>query len=98
MPHNFTSGSQELKPYNISQGEEIQVVVEFDWSNDNLPRDWSVVAYAKNGTVHIWHKSGMMTQNMTAVYDGDSAIEAGANKYVNTYHPLPEPENYADIT
>ena len=72
LPHNFTSGSQELLPYSISEGEEIQVVVEFDWSNPDTPRDWSIVAYGSNGKVEIHHASGMMTQNMTNVQSNDT--------------------------
>jgi hypothetical protein len=37
--------------------------VEHDFTNNDLPKDWSIVAHGNKGPVYVYHDEGLVTQH-----------------------------------
>jgi len=52
------------QPFKFKAGETMGVEVEFDFSDANKARDWSVVAWGEKGQVEVHHTSGLVTHSL----------------------------------
>ena len=41
------------------------IVVEFDFTNPDKPRDWSVVAWGTQSDVYVYHDKGWVGSHLT---------------------------------
>ena len=43
----FTNGAGWLPAIEMLEGEELEIVVEFNWARSGVTRDWSLVAWGE---------------------------------------------------
>lgn len=60
----FRDGTHQMKPVEFSADDEIQFVLEFDWDRECVTPDWSITAWASNGTVSVTHSEGLDSDKM----------------------------------
>ena len=49
----FRDGTHQMRPINFAAGETIIFFLEFDWARPNITPDWSLTAYAEQGSVTV---------------------------------------------
>ena len=60
---SFTNGASWLRSIEINAGEEVEILVEFNWWRKGVTKDWSVTAWGENGgEVSIRHSKGIQTK------------------------------------
>ena len=52
----FYEGDYQLDPFTLKPGEDVDIVVEFDFSNPQVSNDWSVTLWAPDGPVSVRYK------------------------------------------
>lgn len=63
----FRYGDVQLKKFSMDAGQTIDMTVEFNFANsqdENIPNDWSVVAWAPNGSIEITNQDGSDTDHL----------------------------------
>ena len=56
-----------MQPFEAEAGREYGITVEWNFSNPNIPNDWSVVAWAPAGSLTIEHEEGLITDVMPVI-------------------------------
>ena len=52
----------------MTAGQEIEVTVTLNFVSEEMAHDWSVVAYAPNGAVHVTHKKGYESSTLPIIF------------------------------
>lgn len=59
----FTNGASWLRSIEINAGEEVEILVEFNWWRKGVTKDWSVTAWGESGgEVTVRHSKGIPTK------------------------------------
>ena len=53
-----TGGSKSMEPISMTAGETKSLHVELNFTADDLPKDWSVTVWGKNGPVYVYNADG----------------------------------------
>lgn len=51
----------------MTAGESKTITVEWDFSDPNVPKDWSLVAWAKDGDITLTHDGGDVTDVLPVI-------------------------------
>ena len=60
----------------MTAGQEIEVTVTLNFVSEEMAHDWSVVAYAPNGAVHVTHKKGYESSTLPLIEGSDMSDDA----------------------
>ena len=50
-------------------------MVEFDFSDPDKPRDWSVVAWGEKGDVHVYHNRHLVSDHLSATHQSRKPVK-----------------------
>ena len=60
----FTNGAKWLRSIELGAGEEIEILVEFNWWRTGVTKDWSVTAWGESGAeVTVRHSKGIPSEH-----------------------------------
>ena len=60
---SFTNGAGWLDVIQLNGGEEIEIIVEFNWDRKGITKDWSVTAWGELGEVTVKHSQNIPTKH-----------------------------------
>lgn len=77
--YNFLYGDMEVDPMTLQPDEEVDIIVEFDFTSATTSdKDWSVVAWAPSGPISITHNDGLSSDDFAVIDKADDASAAAA--------------------
>ena len=89
VPHDpwarsFRYGSHQLEKFTIAAGESVQVTTEWNWTDPNHPKDWSVTVWAKDGPVTVTNNNGRTSDVFPVINaDGTSTNSSSSGSSTN---------------
>ena len=60
----FKYGASYLKPFTMTAGETLDIRTVWNFASEEIPSDFSVIAYAKDGDLTLTHTAGLTTDVM----------------------------------
>ena len=60
----------------MTAGQEIEVTVTLNFVSEEMAHDWSVVAYAPTGSVHVTHNKGYESSTLPLIEGSDTTDDA----------------------
>ncbi len=73
--------AQFKKPFSVKAGEKLEVDVEFDFSSNDLPKDWSVVAWATKSKLSVKDSRGRQSHSLPYIpRKAGSSLPIGGGK------------------
>ena len=70
----FRYGDVQLEKFSINAGQTIDMTIELNFANhqdENIPNDWSVVAWAEDGSIEITNQDGSVTDQLPFISSDD---------------------------
>ena len=61
----FNTGDGWLPFLAFEAGEEIEILVEFNFNKKGITRDWSVTAWGEEGEVEVRHSKGIESKHFS---------------------------------
>ena len=72
---SFTNGAGWLETIEIEAGEEVEIVVEFNWARTGVTKDWSVTAWGEIGEVEVRHSNDIESNHFPYTEKGQMNID-----------------------
>ena len=63
----FRQGGVAVPKFELEAGVPMEIELEFDWTNDLLSSDWSVVLAAPSGVISVRHENNIATMHMPVI-------------------------------
>jgi len=63
----FPSGARQLEPIELEANTEIEIVTEWNFTDADMAKDWSVVAWAENGALTFRHDEGIKSEELPVI-------------------------------
>lgn len=76
----FNGGSGSLTPFTVKAGQPVEITTEWDFSNPNYLKDFSVTAWGQDGWVELKAKDGSVSDTFPVIGDVRKGRDTG--KYV----------------
>ena len=71
----FKDGAYQIDPISFKAGQTINFIVEWDWERENVTPDWSITAWAEQGTVKVTHVDGLTSDKLPLITPRDEAAK-----------------------
>ena len=71
----FSSGDGWLPSLEFDAGEEIEVVVEFNFNRRGVTKDWSLTAWGEDGKVEVRHSKGIKSRHYSYTPKGGMKMD-----------------------
>jgi len=62
-----------MKPIALKENETTTIIIELDFSRENITKDWSLVAKAAKGSVTVRHSKGLKSQSFPYIERKESS-------------------------
>ena len=64
---SFRYGSHQLEGFTMKANESVKIITEWNWTDPNHEKDWSVTVWAPDGEVLITHNEGRSSDTMPVI-------------------------------
>jgi len=62
-----------MQPIEMNTGDEVNIAVVFDWTRDNVTKDWSVTAWGTNSKPEVTHSDASKTSQKLPEHTDDKS-------------------------
>ena len=71
----FTNGAGWLEVMDLKAGEEVEIIVEFNWTRKGVTKDWSLTAWGEDGDLNVRHSNDIDSNQFA--YTEKERVELG---------------------